>query len=48
MLPAIPEGFSPRNGEVILKEVISSLLEKLLSFSPRNGEVILKLLLHIM
>ena len=36
-------GFSPRNGEVILKRRVIYLLSSECSFSPRNGEVILKL-----
>ena len=42
VLKAMPLGFSPRNGEVILK--IMKIIEGLImaGFSPRNGEVILK------
>ena len=36
------EGFSPRNGEVILKLVKARAVVKEAGFSPRNGEVILK------
>ena len=36
-------GFSPRNGEVILKYLPSHVQSYLSRFSPRNGEVILKL-----
>ena len=35
-------GFSPRNGEVILKCAEARPTKKDLGFSPRNGEVILK------
>ena len=35
-------GFSPRNGEVILKAVKPALKTAREGFSPRNGEVILK------
>ena len=35
-------GFSPRNGEVILKKDFSYRKYKEDGFSPRNGEVILK------
>ena len=35
-------GFSPRNGEVILKTIMKTLKSDVRSFSPRNGEVILK------
>ena len=37
------DGFSPRNGEVILKSNPPYVPPSLTSFSPRNGEVILKL-----
>ncbi len=36
-------GFSPRNGEVILKLSVYRETKKADGFSPRNGEVILKL-----
>ena len=36
------EGFSPRNGEVILKKKSKNDIYDIKSFSPRNGEVILK------
>ena len=36
-------GFSPRNGEVILKSILPYYALALACFSPRNGEVILKL-----
>ena len=35
--------FSPRNGEIILKEFMGSLVGAKFSFSPRNGEIILKI-----
>ena len=35
-------GFSPRNGEVILKKINGVEQSIELRFSPRNGEVILK------
>ena len=35
-------GFSPRNGEIILKTSLRYLERKEQSFSPRNGEIILK------
>ena len=34
--------FSPRNGEIILKELKEHLAWVEESFSPRNGEIILK------
>ncbi len=34
--------FSPRNGEVILKNAVIKMAERVPGFSPRNGEVILK------
>ena len=36
--------FSPRNGEVILKEIRKVAFDLNVCFSPRNGEVILKLM----
>ena len=36
------KGFSPRNGEVILKVQPGAYFEAVGCFSPRNGEVILK------
>ena len=38
-----PKGFSPRNGEVILKSFVEGLDLWLGGFSPRNGEIILKI-----
>ena len=36
-------GFSPRNGEIILKDIkIVLALTLVARFSPRNGEIILK------
>ena len=37
-------GFSPRNGEIILKviKLIRYIVAAELCFSPRNGEIILK------
>ena len=35
-------GFSPRNGEIILKLGDIMFMQKLYGFSPRNGEIILK------
>ena len=37
------DGFSPRNGEVILKKLVNFSSYFKQSFSPRNGEVILKI-----
>ena len=36
--------FSPRNGESVLKNMISELNPIIKRFSPRNGESVLKLL----
>ena len=36
------KSFSPRNGEVILKDFLKEYDRLSSSFSPRNGEVILK------
>ena len=35
-------GFSPRNGESVLKCIIDGRGKRSLSFSPRNGESVLK------
>ena|GEM_PF-5275429 len=40
--PVICFRFSPRNGEVILKLLVVTVILLAASFSPRNGEVILK------
>ena len=34
--------FSPRNGEIILKNIMTNLKTITAAFSPRNGEIILK------
>ena len=39
----LTKGFSPRNGEVILKTKSALMEARKAGFSPRNGEVILKL-----
>ena len=35
-------GFSPRNGEVILKGNVAENSQRMAGFSPRNGEIVLK------
>ena len=35
-------GFSPRNGEIILKAFSGAAYYAVYRFSPRNGEIILK------